>query len=404
MPAQTRYHQATMNILLLGAGMQGKAVLHDLIEYSHLDNITAADANLDMLKAHVKQRGWEDKVSCIHVDGSSPDSLDRAMQRDVDIVIDLQPKWFAVNAARAALKRGVNFINASYPGPEFKQLDAQIRAKGLTFLPEFGLDPGLDLVMLGDGARSLDVIEEIHSYGSGIPEWSAANNPIHYKVSWSFEGALDAYRRNSRMIRDGKLVEIDGMTIFSPEHVTIEEIEGVGKLESYPNGDAAEYAGILGVDPKSLKAAGRYTLRWPGHAAFWKALVDLHLLDREPVMVEGAPVNRIKFLSQVMGPHLQYAPGERDIAIVRVDLIGQKDGQRKRLRYEIVDYLDLATGLSAMSRTVGFTIGIGALWLADGTLKGPGIISPLNDVPFAPLARELNKRGVRITREETTLS
>lgn len=101
-------------------------------------------------------------------------------------------------------------------------------------------------------------------------------------------------------------------------------------------------------------------------------------------MVEGAPVNRIKFLSQVMGPHLQYAPGERDIAIVRVDLIGQKDGQRKRLRYEIVDYLDLATGLSAMSRTVGFTIGIGALWLADGTLKGPGIISPLNDVPFAP--------------------
>lgn len=143
MPAQTRYHQATMNILLLGAGMQGKAVLHDLIEYSHLDNITAADANLDMLKAHVKQRGWEDKVSCIHVDGSSPDSLDRAMQRDVDIVIDLQPKWFAVNAARAALKRGVNFINASYPGPEFKQLDAQIRAKGLTFCQNLASTPAL---------------------------------------------------------------------------------------------------------------------------------------------------------------------------------------------------------------------------------------------------------------------
>lgn len=380
--------------------MQGKAVLHDLLEYSRISHITAADYDLDMLKTHVKQHGWEDRVTCIHVDGSNPDSLDRVMARDVDVVIDLQPKWFAVNAARAALRRGVHFINASYPNAEFKALNNDIRAKGLTFLPEFGLDPGLDLVMLGDGARSLDVVEEIHSYGSGIPEWSAANNPIHYKVSWSFEGALDAYRRNSRKIKDGKIVDIDGMTIFSPENVTIEEIEGVGKLESYPNGDAAEYAGILGMQPGDLKAAGRYTLRWLGHCAFWKNMADLHLLDREPVMVEGVPVNRIKFLAQVMGPHLQYAPGERDIAIVRVDVIGRKNGARKHLRYEIVDYLDLATGLSAMSRTVGFSIGIGALWLADGTLKGPGILSPVTDVPFEPLARELNKRGARITKQE----
>ncbi|MFN8581132.1 MAG: saccharopine dehydrogenase C-terminal domain-containing protein, partial [Gemmatimonadaceae bacterium] len=152
-----------------------------------------------------------------------------------------------------------------------------------------------------------------------------------------------------------------------------------------------------------LRAAGRYTMRWPGHCEFWQKLVDLHLLDLEPVEVDGARIDRVHYLAAALGPHLQYAEGERDLAIVRVDVIGERKGQRLRIRHELVDAMDLTTGLSGMSRTVGFTASIGAQWLARGDLRGPGLIAPLTQVPYQPFRDALAARGVRLTCVESAV-
>ncbi len=50
------------------------------------------------------------------------------------------------------------------------------------------MDPGIDLVLLGEAVRSLDHVEEIISYGAGFPEPEATDNPLKYKVTWTFEG------------------------------------------------------------------------------------------------------------------------------------------------------------------------------------------------------------------------
>lgn len=394
---------ARMDVLLLGAGMQGKAALFDLINRPENDTITVADMAADALSAWLRDRGWDSRVKAIPVDGRDAASLARAMSRPLDVVIDLQPKWLAANAARAAIARGVPLVNATFSTPEFKALDASARAAGVTLLPEFGLDPGLDLVMLGDAARSLDVVDEIHSYGSGIPEWSAADNPLHYKISWSFEGVLDAYRRPARVVKQGMVVDIASDAIFAPANVSVLDFPGLGALEAYPNGDAVECADALGIEAGSLTASARYTLRWPGHCAFWGNIVALGLLDHEPVVVDGTPVDRMRYLARALAPKLQYQPGERDLAIVRVDVIGRVGGRRKRIRHEVIDQMDLGSGLSAMSRCVGFPIAVAARMLASGRLKGPGLLSPARDVAYAPLAQALRARGLDLRREETWL-
>jgi saccharopine dehydrogenase-like NADP-dependent oxidoreductase len=317
-----------------------------------------------------------------------------------DVAVHLLPPAFIAPVAREAIESGVHLVNASFVPADLRRLTGEAHSRGVTILPEFGLDPGIDLVMLGDAARSLDVIEEIYSYGAGIPEPDAANNPLRYKVSWTLEGVLNAYRRPARMIREGALVEIDGTQLFSPENVHEIRVLGLGTLEAYPNGDVLPYVDALGLDPGSLRAAARYSMRWPGHCALWRSMVDLHLLDPEPVIVGGSPVDRVRFLAAAIGPHIQYGPDERDVAVVRVDVVGRSSGECRRLRYQLVDRRDLTTGLSAMSRTVGFTASIGAILIGTGVITGRGLLSPVTDVPYPILADELGRRGIELAREE----
>jgi saccharopine dehydrogenase-like NADP-dependent oxidoreductase len=299
--------------------------------------------------------------------------------------------------ARIAVERGRHLVNASYVTPGLPGLADQARAKGITLLPEFGMDPGIDLVLLGEAVRSLDSVEEIITYGAGFPEPAATDNPLKYKVTWTFEGVLKSYLRAGRVIREGQVIEIKSTEMFRPEHLHELKLEGLGRLEAFPNGDALKYADLLGLDASGLRNLGRYVLRWPGHSNLWQTLVDLHLLDDEPVMVDGVAVDRKRFLAAVIEPHLRYKAEERDVVVVRIDLKGRKDGKRTRVVHQVIDRRDLETGHTAMSRTVGYTASIGAQMIASGQISKQGLLSPVNDVPYDLLVRELQERGIQVT-------
>jgi saccharopine dehydrogenase-like NADP-dependent oxidoreductase len=388
-----------MKTLLLGVGMQGKTALHDLVNSPAVTEIVAADREFEALQAHVEARGYGDKVRCEPVDAANPLDIDRLMGQGPDVVIDLLPVPFIGTVARSAVEHGVHLVNTFYATPEVVALTDEAEARGLTILPEFGMDPGLDLVLLGEAVRSLDRVEEIISYGAGFPESEAADNPLKYKVTWTFDGVLKSYRRAGRVIREGQIVEIPDNDMFSPEHIHEIEIEDLGRLEAFPNGDALKYADLLGIEWSQLQNMGRYVLRWPGHCAFWKTLVELGLLDDEPLLVDGTAVDRKRFLAAAIEPQIQYADDERDVVVVRIEVAGLKNGERKRAVYQVIDRRDLETGFTAMSRTVGYTASIGAQMIGSGQITKRGLLSPVNDVPYAPFAQELEKRGIRLTAE-----
>ncbi len=388
-----------MRVLLLGVGMQGKAALHDLVASTEVTGILAADANLDGLRAHAARMGYEacGHLQCVPCDADDSRQLRVLFEQRPDVVIDLLPVHFGHAVAQLAIEHQVDLVNTMYVRPEIRALADRARARGVTILPEFGLDPGIDLVLLGEVVRSLDEIETLDSYGGGLPEPDAAEPPLRYRVTWTFAGVLRAYRRAARLVADRGVREIPPEEIFAPQHIHPVEVDGLGRLEAYPNGDALAFAEAAGLDPGRLRSTGRYTLRYPGHAELWRLLGRLHLLDEEPVFVGGHPVNRRDYLAGVLGPHLELGEDERDVSIVRIEATGRREGRRVRVIAELIDWRDHESGLTAMSRTVGFTASIGAHLLARDALPGPGLLSPVRDVPYDRFTRELERRGIRTT-------
>jgi len=128
-------------------------------------------------------------------------------------------------------------------------------------------------------------------------------------------------------------------------------------------------------------------------------MVDLYLLDSEPVMIDGVAVDRKRFLAAALEPHLQYSADERDMVILRTEVKGKKGNHTQRVLVQMIDQRDLQTGFTAMSRTVGYTASIGAQMIATGKITKRGVLTPVNDVPYIALKRELAKREIRITRE-----
>jgi len=385
-----------MKILLLGVGMQGKAALHDLFISPDVTEIIAADVELAALKKWIDRKQYGSTVTCRHVDAANPESIDELMKLNPDVVIDLLPAAYCGVVAESTVEHGIHLVNSLYLRPSVAALADEALNRGVTILPEFGMDPGIDLVLTGEAIRSFDEISSFISYGAGFPERDAADNPLQYKVTWTFEGVLNSYRRAGRVIRDGKVVDIGDTEMFRPENIHTVDVRDVGTLEAIPNGDALKYAEILGLDVTKLRDLGRYSMRWPGHSALWKRLVDLHLLDDEPIIVDGSPVNKRKFLATALEPYIQYKDDERDVVVVRVDVTGMKNGKEARKAFQIVDRRDLDTGFTAMSRTVAFTASIGAQMIGRGDITKRGILTPVHDVPFNIFVEELRKRGIEV--------
>ena len=384
-----------MKAIVLGVGLQGKAVIHDLERSDLISRIYAADINLVDAKTYLERMRYA-KTRVVKLDVSrEKDLAGKYSEMGVDVVICMLPIELALTAARAAMDASIPFVSSNYTY-QLQELDALAKEKGIIILPEMGLDPGIDLVLGRLAVDELDQVHGLYSYGGGVPALECANdNPIRYKISWIFDRVLAVYTREARLVKDGRLHVIPGDEIFRPENVHEIEFPGIGKLEAYPNGDAERYVEIFGLD-KELVEMGRFALRWPGHSKFWRKMVDLGLLDDTPISVGGTEISPRSFISQWLTPRLQYTDEQRDLALLRVEAWGIKEGRKVKVIYDLVDYRDLSTGLFAMNRTVGFTSSIGALMILAGGIAGAGVLSPVRHVPPHAFLKEVKARGMRV--------
>jgi len=372
-----------MNVLLLGCGSQGKAALYDLIRNKDIKKIFVVERG-QKIKLFIDGLG-DKRVRLRRTDAKSKRRM-LGLMKKVDVIIDLLPTEFRARIAKLAVISGTDLVNTSYRH-HLHELSGQ---KKITLLPEMGLDPGIDLVLAGHAIRQLDKVISFSSACGGIPAKDAADNPIKYKVSWTFDGVLDAYMRAGDVIVDGKLTKIFAGKAFDyNKPITI---TGIGKLDCYPNGHASVYARLLGIH-KTVVQMGRYTLRWAGHCDFWKKIIKLGLLDDDPV--DGVSPRR--FLAKVLGPRLQYGVHEHDLVVLRNEFVGYKGKMKVKIIQRLIDRRDMKTGFFAMNRTVGFTASIAAQMILDGRIKKKGILNPAKDVPYGEFMSELRMRGIEIS-------
>jgi lysine 6-dehydrogenase len=195
-----------LKILVLGGcGIQGKAAVFDLAGSPGIDEIICADADLSGIRMMSEFMDMS-RVRATAVDANDPESLVRLCNQ-ADAVIDLLPRQFMENVCRAAIHAGVGVVNTNYAYP-IAHLNEAARRRAWPSLPECGLDPGIDLVLYGEARRRFDELKVINSYCGGIPGAHACDNPLNYKVSWVFEGVLASTKRDSRIIRAARLIDI----------------------------------------------------------------------------------------------------------------------------------------------------------------------------------------------------
>jgi len=389
-----------MKIIVLGMGLQGKAVIHDLESSTLITEIFAADIfttknSLTEAEDYLAKRGYS-KTRAIKLDVVNERNLaGRFTESGLNAVICMLPIELALTAARAALDAGIPFISSNYTY-DLSVLDDLAKEKNCIILPEMGLDPGIDLILGRLAKDELDVVHGLNSYGGGIPAPECADeSPIRYKISWIFDRVLDVYVREARLVKNGKLQVVPGHEIFEEENVHEIEFSGIGNVEAYPNGDSARYVELFGLG-NELVEMGRFALRWPGHSKFWRTMVALGLLDDTPINMNNADISPRAFVSKCLSPKLQFKGDEQDVALLRVEAWGLKDDKKVKVTYDLIDYRDLETGLFAMNRTVGFTSSIAAQMILAGKITQTGVLSPILHVPPHEFIKEVEARGMRI--------
>ena len=81
------------------------------------------------------------------------------------------------------------------------------------------------------------------------------------------------------------------------------------------------------------------------------------------------------------------------------DVMGWTGDTPRRAVFQLIDHWDMTSGFTAMQRTVGYTMALGARMILNGELPRCGLLSPV-EVPFTLLERGLGEIGMRITRQD----
>ncbi|MCP4517876.1 MAG: saccharopine dehydrogenase, partial [Delftia sp.] len=236
-------------------------------------------------------------------------------------------------------------------------------------------------------AEKLDQVEQLHIQCGGIPE--KPGPPLGYKIVFGGR-QLPLREADSPVVRDGKL----GLV---PRYSGVERVVfgGVGECEAWHEGFMPWLLDLEAL--QGLQAGTQKTLRWPGYAAKVTLLKELGLLSSEPVEVDGVQVAPKRLLDALLYPRVRLEEGERDITLLRVEALGEKDGCPRRYQVDMVDRYDEALGFTSMARTTAFTGAIVARMIARGEVRARGILTPEQVVTgalFDRLVRELAEVNV----------
>ena len=376
-----------MKILVLGAGRMGHGAAFDLIHNSPgVERVTVADFDLKKAEAVAVAVGSL-RVDARQVDASNISDV-TSLMRGHDSVISCVNYWYNVALSKSAIQTGANFCDLggnNYIVDEQLALDAEASAAGINIIPDCGLAPGMVSVLAMHGAAKFDQIEEIHIRVGGLPQ--DPQPPLNYQLVFSVEGLINEYLETARVVRNGIIAEVPSMT-------ELEELS----FNGFPSLEAFQTSGGTSTLPDSFRGKIREldykTIRYAGHCDKFKTMIDLGLCSSDEIVVDFQKVKPRKVFGDLLQKHLP-ADGP-DYVLVRLDFVGTKEGAAKKLRYDIVDKLDEATGLSAMMRTTAFPASIIAQMMARGDVLEPGATPQEKAIDPDKFVAELARRNINI--------
>jgi lysine 6-dehydrogenase len=374
-----------MRMLVLGAGLQGCACAYDLLQRPEVERVTLADLHPRRVAAFLKKKK-DKRLVTARLDAKRAPLL-RKLMRGHDAVMNALPYYFNYPVAKAAVATGLHCADLGGNTEIVKQqktLHAAARKQRVSVIPDCGLAPGMVNIIAAEGIRRVGDAESVKIFVGGLPQ--QPEPPLNYQIVYSLEGALDYYTTPSWVLREGRPEQVDALS----ELEAVEFPNPVGMLEAFHTGG--------GISTMPWAYSGKVhtmeykTLRYPGHAAIMRPIREMGLLALDPVMMKGtAIVPRDAFIAAV-SPQLS-KPNGRDLVALRVEVKGRNG---RHVAWQLLDYFDEATGISAMMRTTGYSLAITGVMQVDGRVGHHGVLTPDEAVPFQAYVDELKRRGVVI--------
>jgi|SaaInl1SG_22_DNA_1037389.scaffolds.fasta_scaffold00540_23 saccharopine dehydrogenase-like NADP-dependent oxidoreductase len=265
-------------ILIIGAGKSTAYLVKYLLDKSVAEqlHITLADKNID----------FATKLIDHHPNGNAIafDIFDEQQRTKeitkADIVVSMLPARFHIEVAKDCLTLNKNMVTASYVSKEMQALHKAVEAKGLLFLNEMGVDPGIDHM------SAMQVIDRIkanggemilfESFTGGLVAPESDDNLWNYKFTWNPRNVVTAGQGGAaKFLQEGKFKYIPYHRLF--RRTEFLEVDGYGRFEAYANRDSLKYQSLYGLD--AIQTLYRGTIRRVGFGKAWQIFIMLGMTD-----------------------------------------------------------------------------------------------------------------------------
>jgi saccharopine dehydrogenase (NADP+, L-glutamate forming) len=208
--------------------------------------------------------------------------------KNLDVVVSVLPPPMHLPVANLCLEQGCHLFTASYTSEGMLALDAQAKEKGLLFMNELGLDPGIDHLSaskLFDHAKSLgmEVVTFESHCGGLVDEACCENNPWKYKFTWNPTNVVLAGQGGSSIWKEeGEVMQLNGHLIFAnAREITV---PGIGVFDVYANRNSLTYEKLYRLTKARTLLRG--TLRRRYFCAAWDVLVVQGFTDSKNVLFD----------------------------------------------------------------------------------------------------------------------
>lgn len=397
-----------------GSGKVGSAVAWDLARDEKIKVIGITGRRADALDRVKKWIGSEKIVPHV-VDVNDKPSL-AALMREYDAgALALPDRKTSYKVVQSAVETGLNIVDMLeeyHRRPDAYETEGLEIPSGMTldrygdwihetaiknnvtFIDGMGFAPGLSNVTLGEGIRMIDKAEKAIARVGGIPAKKyAANHPLRYMITWAFEHVLREYMIKLKVIKNGKVVEVDATGDLESF-----KFNKFGKNETLECAVTPGMPSFIYTRPK-LREFAEKTVRWPGHWQGVQTLKECGMLDIKPVTFNGSPIAPREFLLSIITPRLKANEGETDVCVMYNTLTGKKGRKNVKIEYFMWDVADTKNNISSMARVTGFPVALALRLLLNGEIKEKGIVPPEDCIQgkiYKWFMKELRKRNIKI--------
>lgn len=436
-------------VLIIGAGRSATSLIQYMLERAEKYDweITVADMSIELAQSKIEGYARGKAVTFNALDENDR----RPYLEAADFVVSMLPAHFHIHVAKDCLALGKNLATASYVSPELKAMHEEVKAKGLVFLNEIGLDPGIDhmsaMQMINAIRTKGGDIKAFYSYTGGLVAPESDNNPWHYKFSWNPRNVVLAGQGVSQYLYEHRYRHTPYHRLFSKSDLVY--IPNMGWYDAYPNRTSLKYKGSYGLD--DIPTIMRGTLRHKGFCKAWDLLVRLGLTDDSytldyaddltyrqwvrsylPANLErigygtlrrqlstlfhlnpaDEALDKLEWLglfseekiplkeassAQILQDLLErkwkLEPNDKDMIIMQHEVEYILDGQKKRHLSTLVSKGENSSN-TAMARLVGLPLAIGVKHILLGNITSTGVQIPITADIYEPVMEELAKFGV----------